>query len=95
MGMKENTHMKHTVIIILRLPVDSKNNNNNGGLATSHSGCLKDWTGLRVLPAKDPVGNDLSSLLLITFSKYSSQLIYTLFIFVKSWFEKQKKKTQM
>ena len=90
MGMKENKHVKHTVIIILRLPVHSKNNN-NGGLATSHSGCLKDWTGLRVLPAKDPIGNNLSSLLLITFSKNSSQLIYTLFIFVKSWFEKKKK----
>lgn len=37
----------------------------------SHSACLKDMTDSRVLPEKDPTGDNLSSLLLITFSKHS------------------------
>lgn len=38
----------------------------------SPSACLKDVTDSRILPDKDPTGDNLSSRLLITFSKHST-----------------------
>lgn len=77
MGIKKNhTHETHCRY---RLETPCSFRKNNGSLETSHSACLKDKTGFRVLPEKDPIGNSLSSFTLITFSKHSSRLIYTLF----------------
>lgn len=55
----------------------------------SHSACLQELTGVRLLPTKDPAGNNWSPLSLITFSQYSSGLIYTLFIFLKVDYKKK------